>query len=43
MQKRESEIIVMSLWGMLVLHDIKSPNRNDTIPVLDNENKATLF
>jgi hypothetical protein len=42
-QKRESEIVVTSLWGVLVLHDIKSPNRTDTIPVLDNENKRTYF
>jgi hypothetical protein len=42
-QKRESEIVVTSLWDVHVLHDIKSPNRTDTIPVLDNENKPTSF
>jgi len=42
-QKRESEIVMMSLWGVLVLHDIKSPNLTDTIPMLDNENKPTSF
>ena len=42
-QKRKSKFAVTSLWGVLVLHDIKLPNQTDTIPVLDNENKATSF
>ena len=37
-QKRESEIVVMLLEGMCVIHDIKSPIRTDTIAVLDREN-----
>jgi len=42
-QKKESGILVTLLWGVLVLHDIKLPNRTDTIPVLDSENKPTFL
>ena len=43
-QERESEIVVILLCTcVFVLHDIKSPNRTNTLPVLDNENKPTSF
>jgi hypothetical protein len=42
-QKREFEILVTLLWGVLVLHDIKSPNRTDTILALPNFDNVTTY